>query len=190
MSRRLPDWLKVKTKDTKNYNFVYGMLNRLNLNTVCDEANCPNRGECYSAKTATFMILGSVCTRNCSFCNVYKGIPTELDNKEPKNIAKGCMELGLKHVVITSVTRDDLIDGGSGHFVKVIQEIRKLESDIVIEVLIPDFKGDMEALKKVVLAKPDIITHNMETISSLYDKVKQMANYQNYLNLLKEVKKI
>lgn len=183
-----PDWLKIKvTGDSANAE-VQDILTKLSLNTVCKEANCPNKMECFHRRTATFMILGKVCTRNCTFCNVTKGITECVDENEPLNIAEAVKKLNLKHVVVTSVTRDDLPDGGAGHFAAVINEVRKLNPAVTIEVLIPDFNGDKAALKKVVAAKPDIINHNVETIPSLYPEVRPKAIYERSLDLLKDVK--
>ena len=186
--KRKPKWMRVKMEDLKKEEAVKKMLKGLSLNTVCQEANCPNRIECFSNKTATFMILGTQCTRNCSFCNVSHEGPEPLDLNEPNNVAKATVELGLEHVVITSVTRDDLQDGGAGHFAQVIKAIRATDKEITIEVLIPDFQGDFNALKKVVDAKPDIINHNIETIPRLYEKVRPQADYRQSLGVLKNVK--
>jgi lipoic acid synthetase len=183
-----PDWLKIPFRKTGHSEEVEKLLKDLGLNTVCDEANCPNRGECFSKKRATFMILGSICTRNCTFCNVSKGEPGHVDPMEPVNIGKAIKEMKMKHVVITSVTRDDLPDGGSGHFAKVIEEIKKRDTDVIVEVLIPDFEGSYEDLKTVVAANPHIINHNLETVPELYDEVRPMAEYERSLELLKRVK--
>lgn len=185
-----PDWLKVKITGDSSNREVQNLLNRLSLNTVCKEANCPNKMECYQRKTATFMILGKVCTRNCTFCNVTKGETEFVDPNEPKNVAVAVNELKLRHVVITSVTRDDLPDGGSQHFADVITEVKSLNPRVTIEVLIPDFKGDNASLKKVVDAKPHVINHNVETVPALYYKIRPMAIYERSLDLLKEVKEI
>lgn len=190
MEIRKPDWLKVKIRSGAESNTVNETLNRLSLNTVCKEANCPNLMECFSKKTATFMILGSQCTRNCKFCNVTKGKPEPIDEEEPMNVANAVNELGLKYVVITSVTRDDLNDGGAGHFVKVIESIKDINQNIIVEVLIPDFKGDELALEKVVNAKPEVINHNVETIPRLYSTVRPMAIYKRSLKLLENAKKM
>lgn len=186
--QRKPDWLRIRIQDGKNKAEVEKMLARLSLHTVCEEANCPNLMECYNRKTATFMILGKVCTRNCTFCNVEKGLTQTVDPDEPLHVAQAVQELGLKHVVITSVTRDDLPDGGAGHYADVIREIRGLETDVVIEVLIPDFQGSRLSLIKVVEAKPDIINHNVETVPRLYPEVRPQAVYDRSLTLLEEVK--
>lgn len=188
MHQRKPDWLKIRTKGGKNKAQVENILGKLSLNTVCKEANCPNLTECFNRKTATFMILGSVCTRNCIFCNVEKGYPQLVDTQEPTHVAQAVGELDLRHVVITSVTRDDLPDGGAGHFARVVEEIRKANKGVVIEVLIPDFKGELNALLKVVQACPEIINHNIETVPRLYSSVRPMALYERSLELLSRVK--
>ncbi|MDA3799824.1 MAG: lipoyl synthase [Kiritimatiellae bacterium] len=188
-SRKLPPWLKIRVKaDNENFDYVEEMLSRLNLNTVCQEANCPNRLECFAKKTSTFMILGAVCTRNCKFCNVFKGETENVDFNEPTNVALATKELGLKHVVITSVTRDDLKDGGAGQFVKTINLIKEHTPETTIEVLIPDFQGDAVALQQVIDAKPQIINHNIETVPRLYPEVRALADYKRSLQLLKNVK--
>lgn len=188
MYQKKPDWLKVKIGGAASSKEVQDILAKYKLNTVCKEANCPNRIECFGRKTATFMILGSVCSRNCTFCNVTKGHPEPVDPEEPMNLAKAAAALNLKHVVITSVTRDDLEDGGASHFASVIHEIRKINSEITIEVLIPDFKGNRAALEKVIKAKPEIINHNVETCPELYREVRPMAVYKRSLELIKNVK--
>lgn len=185
---RKPEWLKIKVQNTRELAEVESIIRKLSLNTVCDEANCPNKMECFSRKTATFMILGRICTRNCTFCNVSKEIPTIVDREEPAHVAEAVKELGLRHVVITSVTRDDIPDGGSGHFAEVINRVRSANKDVIIEVLIPDFKGDKGALLKVVSAKPHIINHNVETVPRLYPEVRPMAVYERSLKLLENVK--
>lgn len=183
-----PDWLKVKISNPKNLNQVTSLIQSLNLNTVCHGANCPNRLECFSKKTATFMILGSVCSRHCRFCNIESGqlLPPDLD--EPYRVAKAVKELELKHAVITSVTRDDLSDGGAYIFAETIRAIREASPDTIIEVLIPDFKGDFDALKCVMDAKPHVINHNVETVERLYESVRPEADYAQSLELLKRVK--
>ncbi|HZK27759.1 MAG TPA: lipoyl synthase [Thermoclostridium sp.] len=183
-----PEWLRVKAHSISGLELVESMMKDLHLNTVCDEAACPNRGECFGRKTATFMILGSVCTRHCTFCNVSKGESQQVDENEPENVAKAVKALSLKHTVITSVTRDDLPDGGAEHFVRVIQSIRSKTPSVTIEVLIPDFQGNEDALKKVVDAHPDIINHNIETVPTLYKEVRPQADYQRSLNVLKNAK--
>lgn len=188
MNKRKPDWLRVKLQGAEKTHHVKEMLNRLSLHTVCQEANCPNLIECFGRKTATFMILGSVCTRNCTFCNVTKGHTQEVDPEEPANVAQAVQELGLKHAVITSVTRDDLPDGGAGHFAKVIKKLR--ETEVIVEVLIPDFQGSRDALATVLGAKPHILNHNIETVPRLYPTVRPKANYARSLELLKNSKEL
>jgi len=188
MKTKKPDWLKIKVNIGKSQE-VTEILRSLSLNTVCEEADCPNKVECFTKKTATFMILGRNCTRNCTFCNVEKNTPTEVDHEEPMNIALAIKEMGMKHIVITAVTRDDLADGGSGHFVKVIDAIREHNEGVTVEVLIPDFEGHEEDLLKVIHGKPEIINHNVETVPRLYSEVRPMAIYSRSLELLKRVKK-
>jgi len=187
---RKPEWLRTKIGHYKNLNTVEETLKDLHLNTVCDEANCPNRSECFSNKTATFMILGSRCSRNCRFCDVAFGEMTAVDPEEPKHVAEAVESLGLKHVVITSVTRDDLEDGGAYQFVNVINEIRERNASVSIEVLIPDLQGNKKALETIVEAKPEIINHNIETISRLYDHIRPSAIYERSLEVLANVKKM
>ena len=183
-----PEWLRVRYAENPNRDVVEEILRSLNLNTVCSEANCPNYAECFSRKTATFMIMGTNCTRNCRFCNVRSGPPDQPDQKEPENVAKAVKKLGLKYVVVTSVTRDDLSDGGAEHFAKVIGEIRRIAPETLIEVLIPDLMGSICALNMVTNAFPDVISHNMETVKSLYQNVRPQAEYKRSLDLLKNIK--
>ena len=190
ISKNKPEWLKIRIKSGANTGNVSSILKKYTLNTVCAEADCPNAYECFSRGIATFMILGKNCTRNCKFCKVIKAEPEELNPIEPINIAKAIKEMDLKHTVITSVTRDDLPDGGAGHFASTISEIKKNCPNVTIEVLIPDFKGEYDSLKKVVEAKPDVLNHNVETISNLYSSVRPMAVYKRSLELLKRVKEI
>ena len=166
------------------------MLRKLNLHTVCEEANCPNIGECFSRKTATFMIMGDICTRACPYCDVKHGKPKPLDENEPENVAKAVQKLGLRYVVITSVDRDDLPDGGASHFAKTVKKVREFNPDCQIEVLIPDFKGDTNALKIVVDSKPDVINHNIETVPSLYKTLRHRGNYKLSLGVLENIKKL
>lgn len=188
--KRKPEWLRIRVRSSSEISGVEEILERLSLHTVCEEANCPNRMECFSQKTATFMILGRVCSRNCRFCNVESGTPTPVDEEEPRHVAEAVRELGLKHVVITSVTRDDLPDGGAGHFSKVVCEVRKTSEETVIELLIPDFKGDEKALETVVKATPDIINHNVETVPRLYGEARPQADYERSVRLLEKVKRM
>lgn len=183
-----PEWLKIKFRDNEKRIEMEKILKRLSLITVCREAGCPNIIECFSKKTATFMILGSICTRKCTFCNVKKGRASDVDINEPENVAKAVRELNLNHVVITSVTRDDLEDGGAGQFTNVINEVKKVNKNIIIEILIPDFNGDKNSLIKVIKAKPEIINHNIETVPRLYQTVRPLADYKRSLDLLKDVK--
>lgn len=189
--KRKPAWLRIEKRRGENLNYVTNLLEKYSLNTVCDGANCPNKAECFSKKTATFMIMGNECSRNCRFCDVKMSknlLP--LDPNEPENLAKATIELGLKHVVVTSVTRDDLPDGGAEHFAQTIRAIRAKDKSIIIEVLISDLQGDKDALKIVVDAEPDIINHNVETVPSLYTKVRPMAIYQRSLDVLANVKEM
>lgn len=183
-----PKWLTRRISNVETIGETINILKRLSLNTVCDGAQCPNVGECYGNKTATFMILGSVCTRQCRFCAVTKGKTEDVDPNEPENIGIACKELGLKHVVVTSVTRDDLPDGGAEHFAKTVKAIRNQNPLSTIELLIPDLKGNWEALKTIVESKPDILNHNLETVKNLYDIVRPQADYRRSLELLKNVK--
>ena len=188
--KKKPYWIRTKILDTNNFFSTKEIINKKNLHTVCQEANCPNISECWSKKHATFMIMGDVCTRACAFCNVKTGKPTFLDPLEPLKIAQATKDLNLKHVVITSVDRDDLKDGGANHFSEVIKETRKINNNTTIEVLTPDFLRKGEAYKKVIMANPDVFNHNIETVSSLYRKVRPGSRYFASVNLLKSVKEI
>lgn len=190
MEKRKPEWLKIKFQDPKHINKVERLLKGLSLHTVCQEATCPNRMECFNKGTATFMILGSVCTRGCRYCDVEKGKPNGVDPSEPENLAKATKELNLRHVVITSVTRDDLEDGGADQFVTCIEKVRETSKSTSIEVLIPDLQGNEEALAKIVAAAPEIINHNIETVPSLFKTIRPVADYQQSLQLLANVKKM
>lgn len=184
---KMPEWFKVKYNQ-KAVEEVSELMTKLKLNTVCKEANCPNLGECFQKHTATFMILGSQCTRNCRFCNVVHGTPEPVDPLEPQHIAEAAKHLGLRHVVITQVTRDDLPDGGASHFAKTIAAIRELCPSTSIEVLISDMKGNHASLDTVIAAHPEVINHNIETVPSLYSTVRPEANYQRSLDVLRYVK--
>jgi lipoic acid synthetase len=188
MGRRHPDWIKVRPPGSPNYLRLKHILRRHNLHSVCEEARCPNIGECWGHNTATFLILGDVCTRGCRFCAIDKGKPTLLDPEEPRNVGLVVKELGLKHIVVTSVDRDDLPDGGSAHFAKTVFWIKTLNPGIRVEVLIPDFKGDVGALETVVNSGIDILNHNIETVPRLYKKVRVGHVYQRSLDLLKTAK--
>ncbi len=186
-----PEWLKVKAFDVAKMETIQKKLTAKGLHTVCEEALCPNLGECFNQGTATFMILGNICTRHCAFCGVKKEqklLPPDPD--EPLKVAEAVKKLNLKYVVITSVTRDDLSDGGAMHFVKTIEAVKQLNPQTAVEVLIPDFLGNREALEKVVKAKPKVINHNIETVPVLYDVIRPEANYKRSLNLLKQVKEL
>ena len=188
MPQRLPDYLKrpiINTETTKN---VRKILKNRCLNTVCENARCPNKNECYTKNTATFLIMGNVCTRNCRYCNISCQKPKPLDKEEPLHIAQAVKDLGLKYAVITSVTRDDLADGGAEHFEKCIQEIRKLSPDTKIEILTPDFKGDANALNKIIFSKPDVFNHNIETVRSVFKTARPQGDYDRSLNVLKYIK--
>ena len=188
--KKKPEWIRSKITNSQNFFLTKSIINKNNLNTVCQEANCPNITECWSKRHATFMIMGDTCTRACGFCDVKTGKPKSLDPLEPLKIAKATKELNLKHVVITSVDRDDLRDGGAEHFLKVIKETRKLNKNTTIEVLTPDFLRKGNAYKIVVDANPDVFNHNIETVPSLYLKVRPGSRYFVSVELLKSAKKI
>ena len=188
--KKKPEWIRSKITNSHNFFLTKSIINKNNLNTVCQEANCPNITECWSKRHATFMIMGDTCTRACGFCDVKTGKPKSLDPLEPLKIANATKELDLKHVVITSVDRDDLRDGGAEHFSEVIKETRKLNKNTTIEVLTPDFLRKGNAYKKVVEANPDVFNHNIETVPSLYLKVRPGSRYFASLELLKSAKKI
>src|SRR4051795_12059910 len=185
--RRLPGWLKRKLPRGNGNFFTQELLRELRLETVCENARCPNRPECYSRRTATFMILGNVCTRPCGFCSVVKGEPHELEDDEPARVAEAAHRLGLRHVVITSVTRDDLPDGGADHFRRCILAVRE-RTGAAVEVLTPDFLGNLAAIDCVLEAAPEVYNHNMETVPRLYKKVRGKADYRRSLDLLRRVK--
>jgi lipoic acid synthetase len=180
---RLPEWIKTKrnggvVRDTKR------LLRNYGLSTVCEEARCPNAGACFSKPTVTFMILGSVCTRNCGFCSVKSSTPRPVDPHEPGRIAKAAREMGLRYVVITSVTRDDLDDGGAGQFAKTVRALKEHKPDTKVEVLTPDFKGNLRNVDTVLQSEPDVFNHNVETIPRLYPVVRPLADYKRSLNIL------
>ena len=186
--RRLPAWLKRPLPGGNANFFTHNLLRELRLETVCENARCPNRPECYARRTATFMILGNVCTRPCGFCSVPRGAPEDLEDDEPARVAEAAARLGLKHVVITSVTRDDLPDGGADHFYRCILAVRQ-RTGAAVEVLTPDFLGDVAAINRVLEAAPEVYNHNMETVPRLYRKVRGRADYQRSLDLLAHVKR-
>lgn len=185
--RRLPSWLKRPLPRGNGNFFTQALLDELGLETVCENARCPNRPECYARRTATFMILGNVCTRPCGFCSVHKGQPDVLEDDEPERVAEAAARLGLRHVVITSVTRDDLPDGGADHFYRCILAVRQ-RTGAAVEVLTPDFLGDPRAIDRVLEARPEVYNHNLETVPRLYKKVRGRADYQRSLDLLAYVK--
>lgn len=188
MAERKPEWLKIKLNTGENFKELKRMMRGKTLHTVCEEARCPNIYECWANRTATFMILGDMCTRACRFCAVKTGLPTELDLAEPERVAEATEQMGLKHVVVTSVARDDLKDGGALIFAETIRAIRKRTPLCSIEVLIPDFLGNWDALKTVMDAKPDILNHNIETVERLSDRVRSKAKYNRTLELLSKSK--
>ena len=190
ISPKKPFWLKVKAPQGKIFDQTKGLLDDLNITTVCEEASCPNIGNCWSKKHATMMIMGDICTRACSFCNVATGKPNKLDLSEPIRVAKSVARLNLNHVVITSVDRDDLHDGGADHFVSTITDIRKYSPNTSIEILTPDFLKKDGALEKVINAKPDVFNHNLETVPRLYPSVRPGARYFHSLSLLAKVKEV
>nr|WP_321396442.1 lipoyl synthase [uncultured Desulfobacter sp.] len=182
-----PSWLVIPAPTEEDLDRIQAMLDKGHLHSVCESAHCPNIGECFANKTCTFMILGDVCTRNCRFCAVTHGKPGAVNQREPEMVGLTAKQLGLKHVVVTSVTRDDLPDGGAGHFAATIHAIRRENPAASVEVLIPDFKGDRPALQQVIDAAPDVINHNVETVPRLYAAVRPQAGYQQSLALIKNV---
>ena len=188
--RRLPQWLKVKMPGSEGYRQIKGLLDGARLNTVCAEAHCPNIGECWDRGTATFMILGDICTRACAYCAVDTGKPVGLDLQEPARVADAVERMGLRYAVITSVDRDDLPDGGASIFAQTIRQVRKRMPDTKVEVLIPDFQGDSDALKKVMDASPDTLNHNIETVRRVFGRVRPKGNYDGSLELLARAKDI
>jgi lipoic acid synthetase len=187
-SEKYPHWLKKKAPNPLVMVEMEALLKRLSLDTICQSALCPNQGECFAQRTATFLIMGNICTRNCRFCNVRKGQVSQLDSSEPGKVAEAVQILKLRHAVITSVTRDDLPDGGAIHFVKTITAIRQVSPQATIEILIPDFRGSSDSLQMVVDASPEVIGHNVETIPRLYNNVRPIADYKQSLALLAAIK--
>ncbi len=186
--QRKPPWLKIRLSQPRDTSKVKSILNVTSLHTVCEEARCPNLGECFSSGTATILILGKICTRNCGFCAVERGIPVSLDESEPERVATAISKMQLQYVVVTSVTRDDLPDGGASVFARTIRAVRTLDPKIKIEVLIPDFKGDKASLVTVLKESPDVLNHNVETVPRLYPQVRPQADYWRSLDLLQRVK--
>jgi lipoic acid synthetase len=189
-SRKIPEWIKVRVHEGEDYRQLKELVRSQRLHTVCEEAHCPNIYDCWSRRTATFMILGDVCTRACRFCAVTSGRPTELDIGEPVRVAESIAQLGLRHAVITSVDRDDLRDGGAEIFARTIRAVRRRSPGTSVEVLTPDFQGDREAIRTVVEARPDIFNHNTETVPRLYARIRPKAVYANSLALLRYVKEL
>ena len=190
MRSKLPPWFRKKIPAPGVVASMRTLVSGLGLNTICESALCPNMGDCFSQKTATFLLLGDTCTRNCTFCAVNKGIPAPVDEREPKHLAEAVAQLGLRHVVITSVTRDDLPDGGAAHFARTIALLRAEDPTITIEVLVPDFAGRPESVRAVVDAGPDVVNHNLETVRRLYPEVRPLADYQKSLELLQQTKEL
>lgn len=186
---KIPNFIKKRVSLNDNFIYLKNLLKTYNVKTVCENAVCPNIYECYGKKYASFLILGNICTRNCKFCSVSKGIPEPVDKQEPEKIANIVKKLEMKYVVITSVTRDDLIDGGAKHFMKVTEAIKKSSPEIKIELLIPDFKGNLDSLKIIFNSKPHIISHNIETVPSLYPIIRPKSDYNVSLKILSEIKK-
>lgn len=189
---RKPEWIRIDARtNAKNVANVKKQLRSTKLHTVCEEASCPNLGECFSKRTATFMVMGAICTRRCPFCDVAHGKPMHLDAEEPLHVAESTRDLGLRYVVITSVDRDDLRDGGADHFAQVVRETRKMNPDTKVEILVPDFRGKLDlALENLKEQTPDVLNHNMETVPSMYDRVRPGASYENSLNLLRRYKEM
>ena len=188
--QRKPDWIRVKAPVSKGYHETRALMRELSLTTVCEEAACPNIGECWTKKHATVMILGDVCTRACAFCNVKTGMPRMVDPLEPEHVASAAARLGLQHIVVTSVDRDDLPDGGASQFVKVIEALRRETPSTTIEILTPDFRGKMRpAVEVICAARPDVYNHNLETVPRLYPTIRPGARYYASLRLLEEVKR-
>ncbi len=184
---RKPEWLKIKIPKAQVHKHVNGLVLEKHLHTICESGNCPNAGDCWGRGTATFMILGDICTRSCKFCNVKTGRPLPADETEPTKVAESVQKLNLKHCVITSVDRDDLPDGGASIWVKTIQEIKRLNPKTTIEVLIPDFDGKPEVIQLIIEAKPEVISHNLETVERLTPQIRTKAKYQTSLKVLKQI---
>ncbi len=184
---RKPDWLKIKIPKAQAHKHVNGLVISNRLHTICESGNCPNAGDCWGRGTATFMILGDICTRSCKFCNVKTGKPLPVDFDEPTNVAESVKELNLKHCVITSVDRDDLPDGGASVWVKTIEEIKRVNPTITIEVLIPDFDGNPQLIQHIIDAKPEVISHNLETVERLTPQVRSRAKYKTSLKVIQQI---
>ncbi|HEC82200.1 MAG TPA: lipoyl synthase [Thermoplasmatales archaeon] len=187
---RHPEWLKVRIAGGENYVKIKTLLRKAKLHTICEEARCPNIAECFGKGTATFLILGDICTRSCRYCNVKHGEPLPLNPQEPREVAESVKALGLRYAVITSVTRDDLPDGGATVFYETVKEIKKINKNCRVEVLIPDFKGSKESLKKIVDAGPDVINHNIEVVKELFPEIRPQGDYKRSLSVLKTIKEL
>jgi len=187
-SRRLPSWFKVEAKTGPDYFDIKRTIDRLKLHTICEEARCPNRWECWNARTATFLILGDICTRRCHYCSVETGRPLAVDHEEPRRVAEAVGALSLRHAVITSVNRDELPDGGAAVFADTIRSIRRVNPDCTIEVLIPDFEGNEKALATICAEQPEIVNHNIETVQRLFPSLRPQGKYQRSLTLLSQAK--
>jgi lipoic acid synthetase len=185
--KKKPEWLRISLGNNADFSTTSRIVTTRSLHTICESGRCPNLGECWNRKTATFMIAGDICTRSCKFCNTKSGKPLPLDSDEPHKIAESIQLLGLKHAVVTSVDRDDLPDSGASHWVETIREIKKMNPGITIEALIPDFRGNKEHLGRVIQARPDIISHNMETVRRLTPSVRSVAKYDRSLEVLKQI---
>ncbi|MDQ7842454.1 MAG: lipoyl synthase [Armatimonadota bacterium] len=185
---RRPEWLKARLPTGENYRELLGIMRRQTLHTVCEEARCPNLGECWHRRTATFLILGNICTRSCAYCAIVHGLPTELDLQEPERVAAAVRAMGLRHAVITSVNRDDLSDGGAAVYAALIRRIHETSPDCTVEVLIPDFKGDPDALRTVLEAGPEILAHNIESVPRVFRRVRPGGDYRRTLTLLRRAK--
>ena len=190
MNGEFPEWLKIPAPDEKSLYEMQDLIKGMTLHTVCEEALCPNVGECFKSRTATFLLMGDVCTRNCNFCAVRHGNPLPLDPDEPRHIAEACKALGLKYVVLTCVTRDDLADGGASHMALVVKEVKKLNPGAKVELLTSDLGGSRDALKNLLEAPLDVLTHNVETVPSLYPAVRPQANYERSLAVIEMAKAI
>jgi len=188
--KRHPDWLKVKIGGGESFVRMKSLLRNAKLHTICEEAKCPNIAECFGSGTAVFLILGDVCTRNCRYCNVRHGKPLPLNPSEPKDVAESVKKLGLKYTVITSVTRDDLDDGGASVFFETVKEVKRLNTNCKVEVLIPDFKGDVDSLRRVLDSNPDVVNHNIEVVQNLFSEIRSQGDYDTSLEILKNIKKI
>jgi lipoyl synthase len=186
---RKPEWLKVKRPNSPEFAEVRGVLARFGLHSVCQEARCPNMGECFHSGTATFLILGNICTRHCRYCNVQQGIPRAVDDEEPERLVLAARTLNLRYVVITSVTRDDLPDGGAGLFARCVENLRREIPGCEVEVLIPDLQGNWEALDRIIESRPDVINHNMEVVRNLFREQRPQGNYDLSLRLLEHVRR-